>query len=49
MQQGISLNHFISVALAEKINRSEHQVPSAPNSALSKDIGDRKTKRPDPT
>jgi hypothetical protein len=48
-QQGISLNHFISVALAEKINRSEHQVPSSPNSALSKDIDDRKTKRPDPS
>jgi hypothetical protein len=47
MQQGISLNHFIALALAEKISRSEHQASSSPNNTLRKDIDDRKTKRPD--
>jgi hypothetical protein len=42
MQQGISLNHFISLALAEKISRIEHQAPSSPDSALNKGIDDRK-------
>jgi predicted HicB family RNase H-like nuclease len=46
-QQGISLNHFIALALAEKISRGEHQAPSSPNNALRKDIDDRKTKQPD--
>jgi hypothetical protein len=46
MQQGISLNHFIAVALAEKISRSEHQASSSPNSTLGKDIDDRKPKQP---
>jgi predicted HicB family RNase H-like nuclease len=42
MQQGISLNHFIALALAEKISRSEHQALSPPDSAVPKDIDDRK-------
>jgi len=42
MQQGISLNHFIALALAEKISRIEHQASSSPDSVLSKDIDDRK-------
>jgi predicted HicB family RNase H-like nuclease len=31
-QQGISLNHFISLAVAEKINRIENQAESSANS-----------------
>jgi hypothetical protein len=46
-QQGISLNHFISIALAEKISRSEHQATPSPHGALPKDIHARKPKRPD--
>jgi predicted HicB family RNase H-like nuclease len=42
MQQGISLNHFIALALAEKISRIEHQAPSSPDIALNKDIDARK-------
>jgi hypothetical protein len=45
-QQGISLNHFISVALAEKISRSEHPASSPPQSALPNDIDARKAKPP---
>ena len=47
MQQGVSLNHFISLALAEKISRSEHQATPSPHGALPKDIHARKPKRPD--
>lgn len=46
MQQGISLNHFIALALAEKISRSEHQASSSPHSPLRKDTDERKPKRP---
>ena len=38
MRQGISLNHFISLAVAEKISRVEHQAMSSPvNSVRKKD------------
>lgn len=40
MQQGISLNHFIAIALAEKISRIEHQATSSPNRDLRKDSKD---------
>ena len=42
MQQGISVNRFITLALAEKISRSKPQAPSTPNSALREDIEARK-------
>ena len=37
LQQGISLNHFITLALTEKIGRIGHQTTSSPNNALPKD------------
>lgn len=30
-EQGISLNHFIAIAVAEKISRTESQAESSPN------------------
>ena len=42
MQQGISLNRFIALALAEKISRSEPQALSSPNTALREDIDAKK-------
>jgi hypothetical protein len=42
MQQGISLNHFIALALAEKVSRSEPQALSSPNTALHEDIDAKK-------
>jgi hypothetical protein len=43
MQQGISLNHFITLALAEKVSRSEPQALSSPNTALREDIDAKKS------
>jgi hypothetical protein len=35
-EQGVSLNHFIAIAVAEKISRAESQVKSLPDGSHSR-------------
>jgi hypothetical protein len=39
-EQGVSLNHFIAIAVAEKISRIESQVESSPDGRQAKRIID---------
>jgi hypothetical protein len=39
-EQGVSLNHFIAIAVAEKISRIESQVESSPDRRRAKKIID---------
>jgi hypothetical protein len=34
-KEGVSLNHFISLAVAEKISRVEHEAPTSPDNSGS--------------
>ena len=40
LKEGISLNHFICLALAEKISRAEHQATSSPVNQMTNGEGD---------
>jgi predicted HicB family RNase H-like nuclease len=37
-EQGVSLNHFIAIAVAEKVSRTESQPESSPDGRQAKEV-----------